>query len=240
MINTNNKKLIKIINNENSISFRKFLFILNKSKKEGADYLVLSNLFKCNKNDVNKFGVFQFNTIGTKFLDAFASLKLEAKESSIKLGFGFNLSESFTQKEIRDNRDYIIAFLNYLKHLGAQVFFFENANLLPKEFVEDFFKGIKGVCVFGTSKDTSSTSLSDFELYSLGFNAIEPMYIEKIIDNYQKNKSKSNLEKVKTIIDYDGHYFKNYYRIFKRYNITKLKEILNQNNNFEISYSTFS
>ena len=239
MDKVNNKKIIQIIKFQKSISSKRLFVSLKTAKEISADFLILSDLFKCDKNDINKFGVFQFKTIGNQFLEAFDALKVQAKENKIKIGFGFNLSDSFAQKEIRDNRDYIIAFFNYLKHLGAQVFFFEKANLLPKEFLDDFFKNIKGVSVFGTSINTSTTSLSDFDLYACGFNAIESLFIEETIDQYLKNRTKTLLSKLEVVLDFDAYYFKNFYRIFKRNNNKNISELTRKHNSFEISYTSF-
>ncbi len=229
-------RIISLIKFKNKFSSRKLFAALKSAKDSSSDFLIFSDLFKVDENAIHKFNSFQTSTIDSEFLTQIANIVKEANSLKIKIGYSFNLTKSFSQKEIRDNREYLIGFFNFLKFLGAASFYFEDANELPKEFLVDFFSKIKGVYVFGSTSLTNSISLSDFDLYHLGFNALQPRFLEINIDKYIKDKTKANLNYVANLIDFDTHYFKNFYRIFKIYRNEKIISILSNEKFFKIIY----
>ena len=237
MSSSNNKRIIKIVQFKSRFSSKRLVSSFERAKQDAVDFLIFSDIFKCDINAQNKFNLFQQETIDDSFLTQFVNLKNESSSAKIKLGFGFDLLSSFTAKEIRDNREYLVAFFNFLiQHLCISSFFFERANELPKEFLIEFFAKIKGVYVFGSTSSSLSNSLSDFELYSLGFNALQSTFLEHEIDKLSKNNSKASYDKLATLLSWEAHYFNNYYRIFKDYKNKKISSLLNKEKSFVISY----
>jgi len=232
-------KIISLVKFKNKFSSRKLLAVLKDSMNSSCDFLIFSDLFKVDENAIHKFDSFQTSTIDGKFLIQITKVVKEAEQLKIKIGYSFNLTNSFSQKEIRDNREYLIGFFNFLKSLGAKAFFFEDANELPKEFFVDFFAKIKGVYVFGSTSFTENVSLSDFELYHLGFNALQSMFLDLNIDKYIKDKTKTNLNYVSNLVDFDSYYFKNYYRILKIYKNKTICNLISKVKCFKIIYKNF-
>lgn len=237
MSSLNNKRLIKIVKFKSKFSSKRLLSSFERAKNDETDFLIFFDIFKCDINAENKFNLFQQETIDNLFLTEFVNLKKQASAAKIKLGFGFDLLSSFSAKEIRDNREYLVAFFNFLiQHLGILVFYFEKANELPKEFLLEFFSKIKGVCTFGSTTSSLSNSLSDFELYSLGFNALQSSFLENQIEQLTKSNSKISLDKLASLLSWESHYFNNYYRIFRIYKNKKISSLLNKEKSFLVSY----
>lgn len=237
MSSSNNKRLIKIVQFKSRFSSKRLISSFERAKKDKTDFLIFSDIFKCDINAENKFNLFQQETIDDSFLTEFVNLKKEASSAKIKLGFGFDLLSSFSAKEIRDNREYLVAFFNFLiQHLCISAFYFEKANELPKEFLLEFFSNIKGAYTFGSTSTSLINSLSEFELYSLGFNALQSSFLEKEIDKLTKTNSKVSYDKLVALLNWESHYFNNYYRIFKIYKNEKISSLLNKEKGFLVSY----
>ncbi len=229
-------KIINIVKFKGKFLSKKLYVALNNAHLNSYDFLIFSDLFIAKDSEENKFSSFQCSTIDNEFLNEITNVTRLAREKNIKIGFSFDLNKSFTQKEIRDNREFIITFLNFLKSLGAICFYFEEANVLPKEFIADYFSKINGVTSFGSTIETNELSLSEFDLYHYGFNAIKSSFLEQTIDLYIKRKRKRDLENVNLLINYDLHYFPNYYRIFNKFNNKELLSILSKEKYFKIVF----